>query len=48
MSVYGTLGVSVRDEQMVRIRGIEYRVFTKQVEVDGVNQAKLWLKPEQF
>ncbi|SMR04656.1 hypothetical protein PD5205_03380 [Xanthomonas fragariae] len=39
---------AVRDEQMVRIRGIEYRVFTKQVEVDGVNQAKLWLKPEQF
>ncbi|WP_234410112.1 hypothetical protein [Xanthomonas fragariae] len=38
----------VRDNQMVRICGIAYRVFTKQVEADGVNQAKLWLNPEQF
>ncbi|WAT15269.1 hypothetical protein [Xanthomonas fragariae] len=38
----------VRDTQMVRIRGIAYRVVTKQREVDGVNQAQLWLNPEQF
>ncbi|MFA0924025.1 hypothetical protein ACDH50_12305 [Xanthomonas fragariae] len=38
----------VRDKQMVHIRGIAYRVVTKQREVDGVNQAQLWLNPEQF
>ncbi|MDM7578813.1 hypothetical protein QT882_09580 [Xanthomonas fragariae] len=35
----------VRDEQMVRICGINYSVSTKQRDVGGVKQAKLYLNP---